>query len=257
MLSDKKINNFCRLYQKGNSMRDIGRKENVSPNTVKKYLLRNNILVKTQNIVYETKSDSKLLAGLYAGIWAGDGTQYYDKGYRIKICCNSKDTNLITYIQKVIFDLFGKKTSVAYEIRNRALIRYNSKFIYNYVSTYLSFSNNKTLSVCLVKKKHSSDFLNGFLLGLMLSDGYLKKRLYFNTISKKLSEDALFILRKHGFKPHWYIQKRSKYGWNDLYSVNMTVSESKKANTLLGQVLQQTGYNKGFHAIKGYGPAEI
>jgi len=234
-------------------MREISRKENISVNTIKKYLKKNNIEIDEKNIIYGLKSKNDLLIGLYCGIWAGDGTQYIDKGYRIKICCHSKDKELIKFIQKIILELFNKKTFVRYEERNRALIRFSSKYIYKFVYDYLDFSENKSLSVCLKSSNlNNTEYSKGFLLGLMITDGYLKNKFCYNTISEKLSQNLMNILKSYNLSPKYYTHKREKYGWNDLFMVSLKKEESKQINKILDNILQKLDYKEGFSKIKGY-----
>ena len=113
-MKTKKINHeiiksFCELYNHDKSLRTIAKEKKVSPNTVKKYLLLEGIKVKCKNIVYSTKTHDHLLNGLYLGIWAGDGTHYMDKGYRIKICCHRNNIELINFIQDSVLNFLIKK----------------------------------------------------------------------------------------------------------------------------------------------------
>jgi len=219
--------------------------------------------MKKQNLVYSLKSNNQILIGLYLGIWAGDGTQYYDKGYRIKICCHSKDKKMIEFFKFVLAELFGKTIiQVAYEERNRALIRFKSKFIYNFVSEYLFYARNKTLSVCLKYglKKYSNGFLDGFILGLALTDGYLKSNFIFNTVSIQLSNNVVSILKLYGFNPKCYTHNRKRYNWNNLHMVRLNNKESKELLKKLDKILLKLKCSNNFYELKyggENGPAEI
>jgi hypothetical protein len=140
------------------------------------------------------------------------------------------------------------------EERNKANIKFRSKFIFYYISAHLCFEKNKTKTVGLRYKpeRYSKDFLKGFLLGLMLTDGYLKTRFCFNSISERLSVNANDILEAFGLKPRIFRNKRKKYGWNDLYSVYLVKKESKIALDLLDKTLAEAGYKKGSLVLKGY-----
>jgi len=90
------VQDFIRFYNKNYTLRKISVLKQVSPNTVKKYLMLSNIKVKTLNIVNKLNVDDDFLIGLYVGVWCGDGTQYKDRGRNtIKICCNSNDKDMI------------------------------------------------------------------------------------------------------------------------------------------------------------------
>lgn len=131
-ISKPKRQEFIRLFKNDYSMRKIAREMSVSPSTVKKYLNLEGIQSRPKNIVNSLKNDNDLLIGLYLGLWAGDGTQYLDKGYRVKFTCHSSNKELIKFIQKVLLELFDKRSSVQLDTRHRAYVRFNSEFIYNF-----------------------------------------------------------------------------------------------------------------------------
>ena len=208
---------------------------------------------KKQNLVYSLKSNDETLIGLYIGIWCGDGTQYYDKGYRIKICCHDQDKELIEFYKFVLERLFGKSiTHTNKGIGHQAYLRFNSKFIYNFVSNYVSYTKNKTYSICLKNyfKKYSKNFLEGFILGLALTDGYLKERFYLNVISKKLAKNLSDALLFVGLKPKHYVSRRKKYGWKDLYTVRLNKEDSKKLISILNSLLRRVKHDLDFRSLK-------
>jgi len=255
MMALEMVEKFCRMYSQGNSLRAIAEKEKVSPNTVKKYLLINRIPVKQKNIIYCEKQKDDLLNGAYCGIWAGDGTQYKDGGYRIKICCDSRNLELMEFFQKLLLEKFGKKSSIVQEKGNRAFVRFNSKYIFNFVNKFLIFGEYKTKTVCLKNKveEYSDRFIIGFILGLTLTDGCLKSKFQFTTISTQLAKNAFDILEKFQFNPRRYIQNRAKYGWNDLHNVYLNRAESVKFQAKLDTVLKkELRYGKGVVALKVY-----
>jgi len=209
--------------------------------------------MKRQNLVYKVRTNDETLMGVYLGVWAGDGTQYYDKGYRIKICCNSKDKKMIEFFKFVLKQLFGKTTLyLAIEERHRALLRFNSKFIYNFPKNYLMYGENKTHTVHLKNKleEYSNDFLDGFLLGLSLTDGYLKEKFCFNVTSENLVRDVFEILKTKGLNPSIYIHDRKKYGWKDLHMLRLNRKESRTLLEDLNSVLKNLNYNSDFLKLK-------
>ncbi|MBU0535612.1 MAG: hypothetical protein KKE20_01500 [Nanoarchaeota archaeon] len=243
-------------YSQGMSLRAISREEGISPNTVKKYLLLQGFKVDIKNIIHGLKNNDDLLIGLYLGIWAGDGTQFLDNGYTIKICCDSRTRYLIEFYQNFLLQLFDKKSRVATESgNNRAFIIFKSKFIYKFVYYHLNFEDKKTYSVHLKRPvlSYSKRFLQGFLLGLALTDGYLNKKFYFNTTSPKLAEDAIGILSILGFDARKYVHNRKKYGWKDLHMVSLRKEESYALLCIFDKMLKNIGSTKSFSALKGYG----
>ena len=217
--------------------------------------------VSTQNIIKGLRSNDPTLIGLYIGVWCGDGTQYYDKGYRVKICCNSNNLKMIDFIKSVLFELFGKNVlHVAKETRHRSLIRFNSKFIYNFVKQYVKFGGNKTHTISLKSrvKDYENCFLSGFVLGLTLTDGYLKGRFVFNVTSKRLAQNLYEILQLWGLNPKLSVTDRSKYGWQDLVSVRLGVVESNNILSILDKTLEALSSKSSFLELKyeQNGPAE-
>lgn len=214
-----------------------------------------------QNIVKELSTKNEFLIGLYVGAWCGDGTQYLDRGYRIKICCHSDDKELIKFIQELLLKLFNKKTHILYEKRHRASVRFNSKFIYKFIHNYVEFTGIKTHSIGLKNEinEYTDEFLKGFLLGALLTDGYLKDRFRFNVTSKKFAENIFQILQKFGFMPRYYIQKRELQGWKDLHAVYLLKEESRILRNKLDIILSELGYYQGFLKLKYMknGPGEI
>lgn len=254
---------FVELYKNGSTLRNIADVKRISPNTVKKYLLLNNIKINTLNIINKLYSNDDLLIGLYVGVWCGDGTQYKDRGRNtIKICCNSKDSEMISFYQSLLLILFNKKSKVTYEDRNRALIRFYSRFIFDFVLEYVEYKKNKTHSVLLKQpiENYSKEFINGFFLGLMLSDGHLNKKFSFNVTSPGLADNMISILIKWGYNPRRYIHKRKKYNWKDLIMITLIKKESKNVLILLDEFLQKAGSKFNFIELKGYresGPDRI
>ena len=214
-----------------------------------------------QNLVKSLKSKDHRLIGTYIGIWAGDGTQYYDNGYRIKICCHSKDQRMIGFFRWIMMELFGKTvTDVVHEERNRSLIRFNSKFIYDFVNYHLLFDEKKTHTVRLKDeiKDYSEEYLEGFLLGLTLTDGYLKDKYCFNVTSKELASNCFQILKGWNLNPKMYIHNREKYGWKDLHMVRLDKKNSRILKQKMDYILKTLGYNMQFEELKYQksGPAE-
>lgn len=246
-------------YQKYGTLKEVSRIFSRSPNTVKKYVSLK-MAVKTQNIVKYLCSNNQRLIGVYVGIWMGDGTQYYENRYTIKICSNKDDKYLNSFIQDIIYMLFRKKTTLIEEsLTKRACIIFWSKFIFNFIYSYVVHdSKKKTYSVQLKEKieSYNSDFLEGCLLGLALTDGYLKSKFLFNVTSGNLAENMKDILIKFAFNPSVYIHKREKYGWKNLYMVKLNTEESKRLGSFLDQILIKIGYSLSFQELK-YGPGRI
>jgi hypothetical protein len=257
-LSQKEIASIEKAYLKHNSLREVSRILHVSPNTVKKYASQK-MEIKKHNIVKKIHLYDEHLIGLYIGIWMGDGTQYFDEGYRVKICCNKEDKKLNQFIQETLIKLFGKNSAlIKVSATKQAYIKFKSKFIFNFVYKYVNHTRNKTKSIQLKDEidSYSLEFLEGCLLGLVLTDGYLKRKLYFNVISANLASNVIGMLHKLGFNPSCYIHKRARYGWNNLYMVRLNAEESRKLELFLSKILIKLGCEYSFRELK-YEPREI
>lgn len=254
----KEIENYLSLYRRLGSLRAVSKKTGRSVNTIKKYLLGKTplnlrITIKNANISDDT------VVGTYVGLWMGDGTQYHDGSYVVKFCSNKKQKELNLLIQDVIIKIFNKKSWLIEDCKtNRAYIKLRSKFIYDFINKYCYFDNNKTLTVCLKEniENLSENFIDGVLLGLALSDGYLKKRFYFSSISDELSKNVYDILLKRGFSPNKYTHDRSRFKWHDLHQIYLSVGESQDLLRNFDSTIQRLESNKTFTELK-YGPAEI
>ncbi len=258
-ISQDEINQFVTLYKEHHSLRKVSRITKNSPNTIKKYV-SNYIPINEQDIVKSLKTNNELIIGTYVGLWMGDGTQYFDKNdgsYTIKICSDKRSKNLNKFITRIIWDLFNKKALINDENNtNRAYIKFRSKYIYQFISKYTQQGTNKTHTVGLIEdiNKYSQKFLEGVLLGAVLSDGYLKEKFKFNVVSIKFSKNIQEILCLFGFNPRLYVHDRRKYGWKNLQMVYLNKNESKMITELLNKILKSIGSEKNFQEIK-YGPA--
>jgi len=258
-VTEEEIEGFLSLYKESKSLRAVSRHTGRSVNTIKAHLLPLTE-VKELQVVKEADLSDAVLLGTYVGLWMGDGTQYYDNSYTIKICSNKQKVELNEFIQNIYIGLFNKKTWLLPEREtNRTYIKLKSKFIYNFIYDYVSVGEDKTLSVKLKNPIHtySEEFLDGWILGSALSDGYLKKRFMFNVTSEGFSNNVFDLLRQRGMIPRVTIQDRSKLGWNDLHMLYLTVEESKILLKKFDEILVKLGCNYSFKELKGYGPAGI
>ena len=258
-LSNKEIKELCKSYQHIGTLRGVSRKFGRSQNTIKKYVSRF-MEVKRQNLVKGLASSDSRLIGTYVGLWMGDGTQYYDRGFTIKICSDKRRKNLNNFIQDLIIRLFRKKSYIVEEkTTNRAYIKFASKYIFDFIYEYVILNvGKKTYSIKLKKNvnHHKIDFLEGCLLGLSLTDGYLKKFIRFNVISSRLAKNMYDILARFGFNPHHYIHDRREYGWKNLHMISLKKEESERLTRFLDEIIKKLGYDHSFNKLK-YGPVEI
>ncbi len=256
-LSKEEINHICSLYETYGNVRKVSYASSKSIGVVHKYLSKHE-LIKKQNTVNRISNDDERLVGTYVGLWLGDGTQYIDRHrFTIKICSNKRDVLLNKFIQELIFRIFGKKTSLIKEKNsNRAYIKFHSKFIFNFIKSYARHSGIKTYSVSLRKDvdDYRTKFLEGCLLGLTLSDGYLKKNFAFSTASQDLGFNVFQILKIFGYNPYLNTQKRINKA--DSFKVSLSSSQSLRLSKFLDNIIISLGFNYSFQELK-YGPGVI
>lgn len=249
------------LYQRHGSLRKVARMLGYSPNTVKKYV-QPHYEVQEQNIVRSLKSDDQRLVGTYVGLWMGDGTQYMDDGsYVVKVCLDKRNTALTEFVEWVFSSLFGcSSCGLCNPGTNSYYVKVSSKFVFEFVNRYCSFSDYKTASVRLREPVDACprEFLAGCLLGLMLSDGHLDRHARFNVTSAGLAQNMVDILERFGFSPSTYVQVRDTPNWNDLIQVTLRKDETKRLDSFLDRVLDRLSYQGTFKELKyGYDPARI
>ena len=259
-LSQEEIQNICNLYKTYGNLRDVSKISLRSIGSVHKYLSLYS-LIKKQNIVKEICTNDERLMGVYVGLWMGDGTQYKDRHrYTIKICSNKEDVNLNNFIQNVILKIFNKTTNLLKESKTkRAHIKFNSRFIYDFIQNYVVYeTGRKTYTVKLRKRVgcYSTPFLEGCLLGLTLSDGYLKDNFAFGVTSSRLAKNVYDILNKFGYNSRHSIQRREKYRWKNLYVVSLNKEQSNRLRIFLDKVIYDLSFQCSFQELK-YGPAVI
>ncbi len=245
------IQHLCYLYKEHGSLRKVSKISGISVNTIDKYISKL-VKINRKTIVKNLKSNDDLLIGIFIGLWAGDGSRYYDKGYITKIHYHKQNPFLKKFIQQIVKKLFAKEVRQYLDGKNRASIKIHSKFIYYFPEKYLLFNSNKTLSIQLKKSldNYTEEFMDGFLLGLMLSDGSIKRRFCFTSISKALISNVSEILFNKGFSPKSIISDRTKYGWYDLRQIYLNSKESKQAIFFLNNISERANWFEGIEKLK-------
>lgn len=211
-------------YENRYSLRKLSKKYGYSVGNLHYHLTKINIIRKN-NIIKAVNIFDEFLIGIFIGLWAGDGSKFIDRGrYSIKFHLNKNDNNLINFIKELMLKLFNKNIRATLEKEtNRATIIFYSKFIYNFIDDYVSYGENKTLTVRLKRdiSNYSINFLKGFLVGMCLSDGYLKEKYILNLTSYELIKNNYEVLDNFNFESKIYLQNREKYGWSTLYSLKL------------------------------------
>ncbi|MFT4250239.1 MAG: hypothetical protein ACMXYD_02675 [Candidatus Woesearchaeota archaeon] len=241
------------FYEDYPSLKRVSRELGYSPNTVKKYVQEDFVVTK-QNLVKKLRSRDERLIGLYVGMWMGDGTQFRSEGgYIVKVCLDSRNSELIAFTQWMFSELFGCVSwALTEKGNNRGYVKVHSKFIYEFIRKYCFFDDNKTASVRLKNsvQEYSREFLEGCLLGLTLTDGYLRRTFRFNVTSVALANNMKDILLYFGWSAKTYIQKRDNPRWASLIHTTLLVKDSREVTCVLDECLEQLGYGKKFKVLK-------
>ena len=245
-------------YTKGYSIRSLSKKYGCPRSTLRYHLVKNNILRlnKKPEIIKKVKKHNHLMIGTLIGLWAGDGSKFKDRWcYIIKIHLHKNDKGLANMIKRLLHTIFDKNSRfVSEKTNNKAVVITISKFIYEFIDKYVVYGKNKTLTVKLRNDtfSYSKRFLKGFLLGITLSDGYIKERFVLNVISHPLIMNVYGIFTKLGYHPRIACQNRRKYGWHNLYSISLSRKETVKLKNLLNQTLRNLGIEDNLDLIKNY-----
>ena len=256
-LDQKEVSKLLSLYERERSLKKVSKLAKHSINTVDKYVSKQ-FNVNRQSRIRKLHSDNEVLIGAFIGLWAGDGSRFYNGGWTVQVHTNLRDTSLNNFIQGLLATLFDKTAKLFCQEGNQARFRFESKFIYHFIEQYLSFQKNKSNTVCLKNNisSHSMHFLKGFLVGLMLSDGCFKNSFCFVSTSKNLARNVLGMLDLFGFLPLIRKQDRAKYGWRDLYFVSLKKEDTSAILRIMDSTLIEAGWSHGFLKLK-YGPGAI
>ena len=213
-------------------------------------------VIRKYNIVKSIKNNNEILIGIFIGIWSGDGSKFIDRhAYTIKINLNKNDMELIKFIRYIMVEIFDKDFRFVPEKEtNQGTMILSSKFIYNFIDKYVYYNNNKTLTIELKESlnNYSRDFLKGFLLGLTLSDGYIKERFIFNVISKNLVGNLNYILEKLNYSPKFSIVRRNNPKWHKLYKISLNKKSTILIKEFLNNIIFLSGFNTNINELKRY-----
>lgn len=176
--------------------------------------------------------------GEIVGIFAGDGSQYFEpKGfsYNTNVHFGKKNIDYARYVKTLFESYFNKKFRL-YEGDRSLILTTQSKKIFNYFKNYLNYnSKSKHDSVELTSLNLPNKFLLGFLRGLIDTDGSVLSstkhktiRVNFYTTSKNLSNQIKSLFDNLSFEYGFYIDKRPSKNYKDLYMLRLRVNSAIK-----------------------------
>ena len=183
--------------------------------------------------------ESSELEGEICGIFAGDGSQYFEPkkfSYEVNVHFGGHKLSYAQYVQELFQIFFNKKFRLRSEKSGALRLRTQSKKIFNYFQNYLDYAPaHKHDTVCLKNLALPEQFRRGFLRGLIDTDGSVlfdknqRIRIIYHTTSKILAQQLQALLS------HFYIQSTLQIynhalGYKQLYRVNI---RSRSIDTFL------------------------
>ncbi|HLG23891.1 MAG TPA: LAGLIDADG family homing endonuclease [Candidatus Nanoarchaeia archaeon] len=168
--------------------------------------------------------------GEIAGIFAGDGSQYYEPKaghYENNVHFGGHNYNYAVYVKSLFEGFFKKKFMFREETLGRYRLRTHSKEIYYFFKNYLDYKPQiKHCTVRLKSMNFPREFKIGFLKGFLDTDGNIyrlkqtkKCRIAFYTTSEKLSKQLCKILDELEIKNGVYVNKRKGRNEKPVYNV--------------------------------------
>lgn len=228
LLSDELRNKACNKIRNGVSINKISKELHLGKSTIYYYYKK----IKGKKFVEpEFKLGNSRLEGEINGIFAGDGSQYYDKKrghYEVNVHFGVKNYCYAIYVKRLFENYFHKTFRLNWDSDTQIRIRTQSRKIFNYFQNYLSYDCH--IKHCTVKLKDhcSSAFKTGFLKGMFDTDGCLKvvakenrTRIFYSTTSEQLAFQIGDILNELSMKNKVYTIDRSRRGEKTIFLVNV------------------------------------
>lgn len=208
--SDLKSEMINRI-KSGNSINEISRSLGLGKSTIYYYYKK----IKGKKFVEpKFKLSNSRLEGEINGIFAGDGSQYYDKKrghYEVNVHFGAKNYWYAEYVKKLFDDFFHKKFRLNWDSETQIRIRTQSRKIFEYFQNYMSYDPH--IKHCTVKlQSHCSPaFKIGFLRGLFDTDGCIsygkyQARIFYTTTSKVMAHQVSSILISLGIVNSIYVR---------------------------------------------------
>jgi intein/homing endonuclease len=232
-LSEEKKIFVLHNLQVGISLNKLSRETGIAKSTL--YYYYKKLRGKRFTPPYVTPGNSET-EGEIVGIFAGDGSQYYDKKdgkYEVNVHFGMHNETYALYVQQLLLSFFKKKFNLKNEQKTYRL-RTQSKDIYNYFKNYLAYDPHiKHVTVHLHSLDFPLEFKRGFLRGLFDTDGSIRYnthdkvvRATFHTTSWELAEQVRMLLAEFDIKHTHYEQRR--HGYKPAYIVRIRTSAVRK-----------------------------
>lgn len=213
-LEEKQLRKIKELRRNGKSLGEIceilGLRKTVVYYHIKKKF------GKTYKIIKINQNDKNAI-GEIMGVFAGDGNFCKDRKrcYQIRFYFSANENKYAGRFGKLLKKIFDKKPYIyVYGTpKNKILIRYKSKPVYQFILKYLSWNGRRTQTIRLNSINHTQDFNIGFLRGYFDAEGHShsdRKKVEIVTISNTMAHQLVIMIRKLGLNPdvRLYMDKR-------------------------------------------------
>jgi len=187
------------------------------------------------NVHIQINESNKELVGEFMGLFAGDGSYYYDKKsfcHKIRFHFCQREAFFVDELDNNLFKiLFNRIPNRYLRDYNRLDLAYTSKEMFQFIKKYVTWEPHirKTYTVQLKPKNYSKKFKIGFVRGSVDSDGHISKnRIMFASVSYNLMINVANFLKdlKLDHNLHKYVDKRPNR--KDIYHINIPATEHKK-----------------------------
>lgn len=166
--------------------------------------------------------------GEIVGIFAGDGSQYFEPkrhSYEVNVHFGEHKRAYAEYVKALFESFFNKRFRLYQEKSGKLRLRTQSKSIFHYFSHYISFIPQiKHATVSLKTLEIPLGFKQGFLRGLVDTDGYVKRdtsgrlRICYYTTSKRLASQIQALLQEQDMQSSLRVV-HDKRGYKPLFTI--------------------------------------
>lgn len=224
--SDQLREEICSRIRKSVSINKISKELRLGKSTIYYYYKK----IKGKKFVEpEFRLRNSRLEGEINGIFAGDGSQYYDakRGhYEINVHFGAKNYWYAVYVKDLFEKFFNKNFRLHWDSETQIRIRTQSRKIFSYFQNYLSYKPQIKHCTVKLRKNCSLSFKIGFLKGMFDTDGCISYNhagysfsIFYTTTSKCLAYQMNKTLRQLGIENNVYV--RHPVGEKILFTVNV------------------------------------
>lgn len=228
LLSNELRNEIRDKIKNGISINNISKELSLGKSTIYYYYKK----IKGKKFIEpEFKLRNSRLEGEINGIFAGDGSQYYDAkrgSYEVNVHFGAKNYWYAIYVKELFEKFFQKKFRLDFEYGSKFRLRTQSRKIFNYFQNYLSYDCHIKHCTVKLKEQCSSAFKIGFLKGMFDTDGCFslnnperRARVSYCTTSEELAKQITLILNGLNVKNSIYVIDRKDRNEKTVYNVNV------------------------------------